>query len=192
MVAFESALERDFATILEFSPEVAWYESQPLRFGFAAASGRRTHGYPDFLVRFRPGYGPEMLVDVKYRSHLAKHWEVLKPRFKAALQYAKARGWIYRIKTETEIRTTYLQNARFLLPFLRCAPDPVHEAIIMGRLESLGTTTVERLLSACASDEWNRAMLIPTLWCLVGRRNIATSLDEPIGLGSPIWDPLSV
>jgi hypothetical protein len=189
MTPFESTLERDFATLLEFSPEVASYESQPLRLPFEAASGRRTVGYPDFLVKFHPGYGPSMLVDTKFRTEIRKRWRALKPRFKAAMKLARERGWIYRIRTERNIRTTYLRNARFLLPYLRCAPDPAHEEILMERLNGLGVTTVAELLHACAPDEWSGAILIPTLWCLVGRRNIATTLDEPIGLKSVIWDP---
>jgi hypothetical protein len=65
MVPFESVLERDFATLLEFMPDVASYEAQPLRLDYACATGRRVHGYPDFLVTFVPGYGAPLLVDVK-------------------------------------------------------------------------------------------------------------------------------
>lgn len=191
-VPTESMLEFDYATVLEFSPEVASYETQPVRIGFTAATGRRTYGCPDFLVRFCPGYGPPMLVDIKYRSGIFERWKALKPRFKAAMRFAHEQGWLYRIRTEVEIRTTYLQNARFLLPFMRCAPDPVHSEILMSRFIPMKFTTVADLLHACAKDEMNRAILIPTLWCLVGRRNIAMSLDEPVGLDTVIWDPLCV
>ncbi len=191
MIPFESALERDFATVLEFSADVESYETQPVRVDYRASSGRRTSGYPDFLVKFRPGGGPPLLCDIKYRSELFARWKALKPRLKAARLFARDQGWDYCLKTEVEIRGTFLENARFLLPFARCAADPVHTEILIKMLAQLETTTVQGLLVACCQDEWNRAVLIPTLWCLVGQRGIGIDFDQPVGLNSVIWNPAS-
>ncbi len=187
LVPFESALERDLILVLEFSTSVASYEAQPVKLAYSTPVGRSVNGYPDLLVRYHAS--PPMLCDVKYRQELREKWPRLRPRFKAAARYARDQGWTYRIQTEREIRTSYLENARFLLPYANRAPDPAHEEVIMSTLERLGQTTVQELLEACCEYEWNRAQLIPTLWCLIGRRNIVTSLDRPIGVDSQIWYP---
>lgn len=187
LIPFESALERDFIAILEFSPSVASYVAQPVKIDYEAAGGRGVTGYPDFLVQHHAK--PPMLCDVKYRQELREKWSGLHPRLRAAARYARDRGWTYGIRTEVEIRTPYLGNARFLLPYANRAPDPTHEEILVSTLERLGTTTVQKLLEACCEYEWNRAQLIPTLWCLIGRRNIVTNLDAPVGVDSKIWDP---
>lgn len=84
--------------------------------------GRKRFGYPDFLVHFRLPSDVPMLVDVKFRREIFERWAELKPRLRAARAYARERGWIYRIKTEVDIRTPYLANAKFLLPYCRAAP----------------------------------------------------------------------
>jgi hypothetical protein len=127
-VAYESLLERDFATLLEFDADVLRYEEQPLELRFRGPSGRWRVGYPDFLVYVRPSVDPvPMLCDVKFRKEIFERWADLKPRLKAAYGYARERGWTYRIKTEVEIRTPLLNNAKFLLPYGRCEPDSEHE-----------------------------------------------------------------
>ncbi|MCL5258801.1 MAG: TnsA endonuclease N-terminal domain-containing protein [Firmicutes bacterium] len=191
MVPFESALERDLAATLEFSETVASYESQPVELRYRSRSGRSCRGYPDFLVTFHAGNGPPMLCDVKYREELFRRWPELKPRLKAARAYAHERGWTYRIKTEVEIRTPFLANARFLLPYTRCTPDPEHALILGDAIRKLQTATPRLLLEACCQDPWNQAQLVPTMWSLVGRRNIGVDLDVPVTMGSTIWYPVA-
>jgi len=187
MVAFESQLERDLAATLEFSDTVRAYDTQPVAIRYRSLTGKLVIGYPDFLITF--GYGPPMLCDVKFRKEIFERWRELKPRFKAARKHALENGWIYRITTEVEIRTPFLANARFLLPYARCTPDPDHEAVLTPMLRSMGTATPQSLLAACCADPWNQAQLIPTLWSLIGRRSFSTDLDERLTMTSTIWWP---
>ena len=93
---FESRLERDFATLQEFDNLVARYDEQPVEIFYASANGRKVRGVPDFLVHDVPESGrAPMLVDVKYRKDLFRNWTKLKPRFRAALSYARAHGWTF-------------------------------------------------------------------------------------------------
>jgi hypothetical protein len=192
LVPFESALERDLIVLLEFDESVLSYEAQPLKLHYRSSGGRPVVGHPDFLVRYRYGRGgPPMLCDVKYRQELREDWSRLRPRLKAAAVYARERGWGYRIQTDREIRTAYLENARFLLPYANRAPHPEHELVIIAALIEIGPTTVQELLEAICADPWNRAQLIPTLWCLVGRHNIETDYNRPLGVDTPLWFPNS-
>ena len=91
--------------------------------------------------------------------------------------------------SEVEIRTPFLNNAKFLLPYQRCEPDAGHEAILMDALGRMESATPSTLLLACAQNQWNQAQLMPTLWNLVGRRAIGTDLDEPLTMTTMLWHP---
>ena len=190
MVSFESSLERDLATILEFDEAVLAFQEQPVKLRYERAGRRSPPGVPDFLVTYHAYVGRRpLLVDVKYRKELFARWSDLKPRLLAAKRFALREGWDYRILTEVEIRTPYLDNARFLLPYRRCAPDPIHEEQLLSALRRLKFSPIQALLETCCVDEWNRAQLIPTLWCLVGLRNISADLERPLTMSSNVWLP---
>src|SRR2546426_9456395 len=52
MTAFESSLERDFLLLLDFDPDVEFYEEQPLTITYDDRGRRRTYT-PDVFVRYR-------------------------------------------------------------------------------------------------------------------------------------------
>jgi len=116
---FESTLERDFLTQLEFSPYVRNFEAQPVTLRWHDAERERRYT-PDVLVYFKAQHGIEptpLLREVKYRSDLREQWLDLKPTFRAAVRFARAQGWRFKLVTEAEIRTPYLENARFVREF---------------------------------------------------------------------------
>jgi hypothetical protein len=53
MTAFESSLERDFLLLLDFNPDVEFFEEQPVKIVYHGAKGRRRTYTPDVLVRYR-------------------------------------------------------------------------------------------------------------------------------------------
>jgi hypothetical protein len=53
MTAFESSLERDFLLLLDFNPDVEFFEEQPVKIVYHDAKGRRRTYTPDVLVRYR-------------------------------------------------------------------------------------------------------------------------------------------
>ncbi|RBB63100.1 TnsA endonuclease N-terminal domain-containing protein [Xanthomonas oryzae] len=66
---FESTLERDFLTRLEFSPYVRSFEVQPVTLSWHD-DGRERRYTPDVLVHFKARHGAEptpLLCEVKYR-----------------------------------------------------------------------------------------------------------------------------
>lgn len=187
---FESTLERDFLTLLEFTPEVRHFEVQPVTLTWH--DGERERRYtPDALVFFKRQGGTEptpQLYEVKYRSDLHALWPELRPRLKAGLRFARAQGWRFKLATEVEIRTPYLQNARFLLPFVRRGPPPTGNMDLLDRtLVALGDADAETLLQSACRDEWNRARLLPALWYLVGTGQFGADLQSPLTMTSRLW-----
>ncbi|WP_233862030.1 TnsA endonuclease N-terminal domain-containing protein [Paraburkholderia adhaesiva] len=189
--SFESTLERDFIALLEFDPAVERFEVQPITLDWSDDQGRARSYTPDAIATFKLHGQPRrtVLYEVKYRSDLHANWPDLRQKFKASIRYARQQGWRFKIVTEVEIRTPYLDNATFLLPFMRRGPsEEAHMALLTDRLaEMMHRTTPADLLAACYQDEWHRAALIPTLWYLVGTRQIGTDLDEKLTMASPIW-----
>lgn len=189
IAAFESTLERDFLSLIEFSPDVESFDVQPITIEWEDASGKKRRYTPDALVHFTGKSGrPPTLFEVKYRDDLAQNWKELKPKFKQAISYAKQQGWRFKIASEVEVRTPLLDAARFLLPYTKQGPGPEsYMELLDSKLKEFRKTTPRKLLEAIFKDEWNQAKILPTLWYLVGTFQIGCELSEPLTMKSEIW-----
>jgi len=187
---FESTLERDFITLLEFDPTVETFEVQPLTLDWTDSGSKIRRYTPDVLATFNlpHGHRGKTLYEVKYRDELRRDWQDLRPKLRAAVHFARTQGWCFKIVTEVEIRSPYLDNAKFLLPFVRQGPvDEVHMDQLDEQLRLLHHSTPAELLAAAFQDEWNQARLLPSLWYLVGTQQIGTDLSKKLTMTSPIW-----
>jgi len=191
-VRFESSLERDFFVLLEFNTDVIRWNAQPIRLDLG--DGRGTY-VPDVLATF---VGPsrlsadthQILYEIKYREDLAKNWRSLRPRYRAAMRFARGHGWRFKIMTEREIRTPLLWNAKFLLPYRHDEVSDQDSARLLSQLSQLSAdseTTPRDLLKACSDDRLVQAGLLSTLWHLVASRRIATDLRLRLSMQSRIW-----
>lgn len=187
---FESSLERDFYVLLEFNPRVVRWDPQPVRIDVPDTG---TAYVPDVLVGYaedirNPGSVRRVLYEIKYREELAKNWTCYRPRFKAALRYAKSQGWAFKLVTEREIREGgLLWNAKFLLPYIHDDVSDGERALLLKMLTRLGPATPTTLLGACSSNPWERARLLNALWSLVARRQIGADLRLKLTMNSGIW-----
>jgi hypothetical protein len=188
-VCYESSLERDFLTLLDFRPDVAEVEVQPFQIPWVDQSGKRHTYTPDVLARYEETVARAPTVfEVKYTEEARSKWGELKPKFQAASAFAREHGWEFRLVTDWCIRTPFLKNAKFLLPFVRRGPvSEEHMNILDEVLANLGTTTVDGLLKAVFKDEWHRAELLPTFWYLLGSFQIGFNYEEPVTMSSQIW-----
>jgi hypothetical protein len=192
MAAFESSLERDFLLLLDFDPDVEFYEEQPVRIVYYDDTGRRRTYTPDVFVRYRTANLPTtwtkpLLCEVKYRDDLRQHWTVYEPKFRAAHRYARQQGWRFRLVTERHVRTAYLENVKFLRQYRAL---PVHEPQqhqLLNTLRGLREAAPATLLAAVSQDRWQQAQLLATLWHLVATRQIQTDLCHPLTMRSRLW-----
>jgi len=185
---FESSLERDLYIQLEFDPIVQSWHPQPVRIPLDGANAF----YPDVGVEYlqfeseRNNFPPWMLYEVKYTSQLREEWHQLRPKFKAALRFAKARGWGFQILTERDIRTDYLFNAKFLLPYMAHPPTDAW-AEIRRFLARHPPMTPRGIISTLRTDRWEQAVLLTHVWTLVARRDIQCDLLKKISMDTEIW-----
>ena len=83
LVADESALERDYALLQEFSQEVAWYEERLVTLQYLHPSESLKPYTPDFLVRYHNPKSRPTLAEIKYQTDLVRDAEELALRFEA-------------------------------------------------------------------------------------------------------------
>lgn len=191
-VMAESSLERDFLIMLDFDVNVKYFEEQPVRLEFAEKDGYQRSYTPDFYVEYRTDILPAkrmkpLLCEIKYRSDLFAAWHLLKPKFKAARAFAKANGWEFRIFTEVEIRCPFLENAKFLRPYLKYETNWEHYKILTELLRDLVQASPAQLMLAYSEDKWKQAEILTSLWHLVGKRIISTDLSIPLTMESALW-----
>lgn len=55
------------------------------------------------------------------------------------------------------------------------------------QIRQLRNTTPAELLGRVFQDEWNQAWLLPSLWYMVGTRQIGFDMDTKLTMNSPIW-----
>lgn len=192
MAGFESSLERDLILLIEFDLNVEYYEEQPLIIDYIDSNGEEHTYTPDIFVRYRKDIVPAKLMkpslyEVKYREDLFANWKELKPKFKATRAYAKAKGWQFQIITEQEIRTPYLRNVKFLLPYRQLSFDWNEQEFLLNKLRDMRETNPESLMLACYKEPINRAKLIPIMWHLVSISMIKVDLRLPLSMHSAIW-----
>lgn len=183
---FESSLERDFLTILDFDPTVQRLLPQPVTIEYSDASGRARSYTPDVLVEY-DGH-PNVLFEVKYREDLRKDWIKLRPKFKAAIRFCREHRWQFRIVTDREIRgSAMLKNAKFLRGYRKQECDAGIVEHLVRTVAMLGEATPESVLKAAYwSPEW-RMRAVVCLWHLLAIGRIHTNFSQSLTMTSPIW-----
>lgn len=184
---FESTLERDWLTLLQFSAEVESFEVQPVKIKWVDAEGKNHTYTPDVLVYYYQAGIKPLLCEVKYRDELREHWTQFKPKFQAAYRYAKERGWRFKLITERRVRTTLLDNAKFLLPFTRRVSSKAEQIpVLLEKLALQPSTTVQSLLNSIDANPMIQAEYIPVLWYLVGTHQVGADLTQKLTMTSVI------
>lgn len=194
MTAFESSLERDFLLLLDFDPDVEFFEEQPVKIVYYDANGRHRTYTPDVLVRYRNDslqtrHTKPLLCEVKYRDDLRQHWAEYRPKFRAAGRYARQQDWRFRLVTERHVRTPYLENVKFLRPYRTLPGNDSYRTQLLNTLATLEATDPASLLATVFEDRWQQAQLLPMLWQLVATREIGTDLKQPLTMQSGLWLP---
>lgn len=196
-VPFESTLERDFIILHDIDPAVKRITAQPIRIEYKDIHGKNRSYTPDFVLQFCDDINrPDTLYEVKYRSDLAENWDIYKPKFKAALSYAKLFGLRFKIFTEVEIKGPLLENARFLSKYLFVHDnDALHQewvSSIKEHIVPLGICSIEKLLACLASSKMQKAEALAHIWRMVAQNNLGANLTLPLSNATEIWWPNAI
>lgn len=192
MMMSESTLERDLLILMEFDLRVDFYEEQPLVINYLDSRGSLRTYTPDLLVHYRQdlqsskNWGP-ILIEVKYRRDLFENWKDIKPKIKAGRQFAREKNWDFHILTEREIRTPYLENAKFLIRYRTSEIDWDTANYLLRNLGTKLDSTPQKLIENCSEDMIKRATYLTTLWQLISLGYIKVDIETPLTMNSPIW-----
>ena len=196
----ESNLERDLLVLLDWDRRIERIASQPFQIDWRIGSGRLRRYTPDVIVKFRADALDadrslkHVIYEVKLHSSLKERWASFKPKFQAAVRFARARQMRFQILTERQIRTPRLHNLKFLRRY-RSDYLPVDEDVMVARRECLrdrlrqgGITTPAGLLEASSKSLSERLHLLPWIWQMVNEREIGIDLDADVmTMQSAIW-----
>jgi hypothetical protein len=97
LVPWESQLERDAMLLLDLTPEVVGYESQPMWLLYSWGGKERLY-YPDILLETAHG---EKVVEIKPADKLLEHGVL--SRFAAIRSVLEEKGYAFEIWTEEQI-----------------------------------------------------------------------------------------
>jgi len=185
---YESSLERDFMELLRFEASIDKFVAQPLKIEYIDSEQIRRTYTPDGLIRFTPE--SEMLpilYEIKYREDYKKDRKKLSPKFRAAKDHCLTIGWKFEVFTEKEIRTQYLENVRFLWPYVERVQSDAMKERILTILWDLDESDPDMLLCILCNDATNRARMIPVIWHFISTGVIGCDLNKPLTMRTIIW-----
>lgn len=190
-LGYESLLEQDLMILLEFDDSVESFEEQPVKIP-VMANGKKLRPYvPDILIHHRPSPAGQIrrpvLGEVKDTKDLKKNKAKYAPKFEAATRYAEDQGWEWRIFTEKQIRTHYLDNLKFLRRYHTEIPDAALIQEVSQYLQNAhGSVTVDSLLKKLCPTEDMLLHMAPAIWHLVATKRITTNLHKPLTVKSKL------
>jgi hypothetical protein len=189
-VDHESALERDYFVLQEFSPEVSRFEEQPVRIPITGTGGVTGSYVPDGLTWYHDPQRPPTLAEVKYQWQLEQDKDELAPKLQAGHEYALLNGLEFVVATDREIKTPLLKNAKFLLPYRENPPEPKVAAVCLQLVVQHGPLTAGRLQSLLAdSVGMHPGEVLPCIWFHVATFAMRTDLQTPLNMNSLLTTP---
>lgn len=188
VAGFESSLERDWLICLDFDTDVEAILEQPFSLNYQL-DGRELRYTPDVLAQYRKRDGriPVVVFEVKPYEELRLEFAKYRQRFKQMVRYCREREWRFKIVTERDIRTPYLDNAKFLRKYRRLATQELYKEQLLYSLKALGPTTPQALLAMAYLHVEKRMAALPELWRMVARREVSVELHKPLTMHSAIW-----
>ncbi len=186
---FESALERDFALILEQNPDICYFEEQPVVIEYYSDGKNRTYT-PDFYVEFKPESGKKpWLCEIKFRSELRSKFSKYKSRFIAAKDFCLSEGWEFKIFTEDYIRTPHLENINFLSRYNYNDLDGSCYQLVIRTISDLGITSPKEFMLTVQDAETNlKGRCLYALWYAIKMNDVGCELvNEKLTMNSEIW-----
>ena len=183
---YESGLERDLMVLVRNDPDFLSFNAQPVDVPMSKPNGRPARPYrPDGLVQWKSGKAP-WLVEVKYRKDCSGKWRGLRRKFRAARDFAVARGWVFKVITEDRIRGAQLQNLQFLEDYGRRRARPKLERLVQTAIAS-GKSTPSGVVAAVASTGIAPEDVLPSLWRLIARRTVHIDFGLKLTMTSKVW-----
>ncbi|WPH20800.1 TnsA endonuclease N-terminal domain-containing protein [Variovorax paradoxus] len=203
-VEYESHLEEDFLVLLRFDRRVEHFERWEDAIVWYDDKGKRRTYTPDFFVRYKaidagPSLKPEVIEvkpdfdedDPRAVARLPRKEDPRENELKwnAATRECKRKGFHFLVKRESDIRTPYLTNAKFLMAYLERGRDGVRSEEILATLKPGARVSMSDLLGDLGKSSEERLAYRPFLYRLIATRQLDVDLTEPLRDSSVIGLP---
>lgn len=201
-IPYESTLERDFLMIMEANSSISRIIPQPVELNYLHSNGNRYRYTPDFLVLFDEtenirSYSEikPLLVEVKPREQLRKNFRKWKPKFKAAIRFARSESMIFHIFDEALIRTQVLDNMKFLSryrlkPYVQ-AYSVEELRLLVEQVELFEFASIKDLVESLYTSFERRAAALAQVWHLIAIGMLECDLNDPLNLDTTVWVNMS-
>jgi len=193
-IAFESTLERDLLTLLEFNDSVDDVIEQPMTIEYTNDNGKDVTYTPDFLVFFNESDAEilrsqrkPLLIEVKPRDRLIKDWDKLKKKFQIGIKYAHANDMIFKVYDESRIRNTYLDNVLFLKRYKRLAYSEDTAMEILSLVHANGSLSIEHILEHISATQEQKGIALGQVWHMVARKQLLCLMNMHLGIKTIVW-----
>lgn len=200
---FESVLEEDFFLLLRFNHLVDSFESQSVSVEWLDKAKKIRKYTPDALVHYRKDLQesatwPSLLCEVKpdfsedsesprrHKPPRKENNEENELKWMAAERFATKKGWAFKVVRESEIRTDYLKNARFLLRHLERGVASPYEPKLLAILAERGSMTLGAWAESASNSREERARVLPACYRLIATRQVAMDLSVLLTLESTV------
>ncbi|MCV2353160.1 TnsA endonuclease N-terminal domain-containing protein [Paucibacter sp. B2R-40] len=189
-VPFESSLEEDCFFLLRFQEDVETFDRPSEAVPWLDVTGVRRTYTPDVLITFKAPEGaeapPKLLAEIKpdfadddsprARLPTRETDEERRMKWAAAKNFAKLRGWEFDVFRESDIRTPFLKNVKFLIRHLERPNKDRGAERLIDALKARGPTPMHALMFEMEPDRYKRALLYPTLYACIAFGRITTDL----------------
>jgi hypothetical protein len=170
---------------LEFDNTVERYVVQPVTIQYYI-NNKRSKYTPDIAVYYVTALNRlPLLVEIKYAEELQKKKVELERKFTAARQYGKENGFEFKVFTEKEIRTPYLDNVKFLGRYLLQKIEVPLAQSIVSRFDHQDKFRVQELIEN--DKDKMRPQLLYTTWQLLAQNILSCNLHEKLSMATVLW-----
>ena len=195
---FESALEKNFLSLLIFDNAVRTIKTQPHTIKWHNGK-RQTRYTPDVLIEYNDPTGKAnsiktIVFEVKPSKKLENEWAIFAPRFKMATHWCKERGYLFKLITEKYIETSYLANVSFLLQYDKNRLSD-HFLEISSEMENKildilfkNPLSISEIMGCLSNIKNEQREFLPYVWALVRHGRLNADLTTPLTMNTIVWN----
>lgn len=181
-LAFESILERDFFTVLEFDNNVISYEEQPfqIKYNLKGASTRYT---PDILVIYKDG--SQKVFEVKYQNAIDSDLELQYKLTIVKEEILQQKSLPFEVFTDIQLDNIYLKNCIFLYKFAFLTENTKIQTNIQNALKlKKEPLSIRAFIEELSPEQSCQLQNLPYLWHEVFKNLSLVNMQQPITMSS--------
>lgn len=183
-VAFESILERDFFTILEFEDDVILYDEQPFQLNYKL-NEMYTRYTPDTLVTYADD--SQKVFEVKYQDEIDSDKDLQYKLSIVSHEISQQKALPFDIFTDIQLNEVYLKNCIFLYRFAFITYDEFLIGQVVSAINTFRSSiSVQALLEHITLDSSQQLKIIPYIWLTIFHNTGLIDMHQKITMSTMI------